>query len=100
MAFGVMRVIAERGYVPGRDIGIIGADDHPMGKLMDPPLTTFSAETFKAGKRMVQVLMAHLAGEPVAQLQEVWTPELIVRSSDGPKRAPGRLLSPRRSAFH
>jgi LacI family transcriptional regulator len=60
---------------------------HPVGKLISPALTTFSAETHAAGRRMVQMLRAHLDGTPAEQLQEVWVPELIVRSSDGPKRS-------------
>jgi LacI family transcriptional regulator len=91
MAMGAIRAIAERGYVPGRDIGVIGGDNHPFGAFINPPLTTFSAETYKAGKRMVQMLQARLAGTPAKDLQEVWSPTLIVRSSDGPKRATPRL---------
>jgi len=86
MALGVMRAVSERGLVPGQDVGVTGGDDHPVGKLITPPLTTFSAETYKAGKRMVQMLHLLLAGAPAEQLQEVWVPEMIVRSSDGPKR--------------
>jgi LacI family transcriptional regulator len=45
---------------------------------------------------MVQMLMASLDGTPAKQLQEVWVPELIVRSSDGPRRP--ALASEYRSA--
>lgn len=86
MAVGVMRAISERGFVPGQDIGVIGGDNHPVGKLISPALTTFSAETHAAGRRMVQMLRARLDGTPAEALQEVWAPELILRSSDGPKR--------------
>lgn len=86
MALGVMRMIAQRGLRPGLDIGVIGGDNHPIGALIDPPLTSFTAQTREAGHRMVQMLMASLAGTPARQLQEVWVPELIVRSSDGPRR--------------
>jgi len=87
MAIGVMRAISERGLLPGQDVGVIGGDNHPVGRLVSPPLTTFSAETQAAGHRMVQMLLAHLGGTPADQLQEVWRPELILRSSDGPKRS-------------
>jgi len=86
MAMGAMRAIAERGFEPGRDIGVIGGDNHPFGSLISPALTTFSAETYAAGKRMVQMLMARFGGTPVAELQEVWLPKIILRSSDGPRR--------------
>ena len=88
MAIGVMRAISERGYVAGRDIGVIGGDNHPVGNLISPALTTFSADTRAAGRRMVQLLLARLEGVPTEDLQEVWSPSLILRSSDGTRRAP------------
>jgi LacI family transcriptional regulator len=83
VAIGVMRAVTEMGKVVGRDVGVIGGDDHPFGRLVTPALTTFSAETNKAGHRMVQMLLARLNGTPPAELQEVWNPSLIVRASDG-----------------
>jgi LacI family transcriptional regulator len=83
VALGVMRAVGEMGKVVGRDVGVIGGDDHPMGKLVTPALTTFSAETRKAGHRMVEMLFERLNGTPATKLQEVWTPSLIVRASDG-----------------
>jgi LacI family transcriptional regulator len=86
VALGIYRAITERGLVPGRDVAVIGGDDHPFGTLLSPPLTTFSAETLQAGKRMTEMLLAQLEGVPVKELQEVWSPELILRSSDGSPR--------------
>lgn len=86
VALGIYRAITERGLVPGRDVAVIGGDDHPFGTLLSPPLTTFSAETLQAGKRMSEMLLAQLEGVPVKELQEVWSPELILRSSDGSPR--------------
>jgi LacI family transcriptional regulator len=86
IAMGVMRAIAETGRTPGRDIGVIGADNHPIGAYLQPPLTTFSADTHRAGKRMAEMLLERLGGKPSRELQEVWAPELIVRASDGPQR--------------
>ena len=86
VALGIYRAITERGMVPGRDVAVIGGDDHPFGTLLSPALTTFSAETLQAGKRMSEMLMAQLQGVPVSELREVWSPELIPRSSDGSPR--------------
>jgi LacI family transcriptional regulator len=88
VALGVMRAISETGKTPGEDIGVIGGDDHPIGRYVTPSLTTFSAETHRAGKRMVEMLLSRLGGTPASQLQEIWKPELIVRASDGPRRVP------------
>ncbi|MFX1767739.1 LacI family DNA-binding transcriptional regulator [Paraburkholderia sp. A1RI-2L] len=86
VALGVLRGISETGKVPGRDIGVIGGDNHPIGRYVQPALTTFSAETHRAGKRMAEMLLERLAGRSPHELQEVWTPELIIRASDGPHR--------------
>lgn len=86
VALGVMRGIAETGRIPGEDVGVIGGDDHPIGRYVQPALTTFSAETQRAGKRMVEMLLARLDGTPPGELQEIWTPELISRASDGARR--------------
>ena len=83
VALGVMRAVAEMGKVVGRDVGVIGGDDHPMGRLVTPALTTFSAETNKAGHRMVQMLFERMNGAPARELQEIWKPSLIIRASDG-----------------
>jgi LacI family transcriptional regulator len=81
-----MRGISETGRVPGRDVGVIGGDNHPVGRYVQPALTTFSAETHRAGKRMAQMLIERINGKAPRDLQEIWTPELIVRASDGPQR--------------
>jgi LacI family transcriptional regulator len=88
IAMGAMRAIAESGRTPGHDIGIIGADNHPIGNYLKPALTTFSADTQRAGRRMAEMLLQRLGGKPAHELQEVWAPELIVRASDGPQRQP------------
>ena len=83
IASGAMQAITETGKHPGKDVAIIGCDNHPIGPYLNPPLTTFSAPTIAAGKRMVELLLAHLNGKPVEGLQEIWAPELILRASHG-----------------
>jgi LacI family transcriptional regulator len=83
-AIGVMRALVAAGKRPGEDVAVIGSDDDPIGRYCNPALTTFSAETRRAGQRIVELLLAAMQGTPVASLQEVWTPQLIVRASDGP----------------
>lgn len=85
MAVGAMRELTRLGKRPGSDVAFIGNDSHPLGQYCDPPLTTFSAETRKAGHRLVEFLIRHMNGTPALELQEVWKPELILRSSHGSK---------------
>src|ERR1700754_3617333 len=87
IAMGAMRAIAETGRMPGKDIGVIGADNHPIGSYVQPALTTFSADTQRAGKRMAEMLLDRLSGKAARELQEVWAPQMIVRASDGPHRS-------------
>jgi len=81
IASGAMQAVVETGQRAGTDVAIIGCDNHPLGAYLNPPLTTFSAPTFDAGRRMVELLLARLNGKPAEELQEVWSPELILRSS-------------------
>ncbi|AQH02466.1 LacI family transcriptional regulator [Burkholderia sp. KK1] len=90
IALGALRGIAETGRRPGHDVGVIGGDNHPIGRYVQPALTTFSAETHRAGKRMAQMLLQRLEGAAPQTLQEVWAPEMIIRASDGPHRTPAR----------
>ncbi|AET92830.1 LacI family transcription regulator [Burkholderia sp. YI23] len=90
IALGALRGIAETGRRPGHDVGVIGGDNHPIGRYVQPALTTFSAETHRAGKRMAQMLLQRLEGASPQALQEVWAPEIIIRASDGPHRTPAR----------
>jgi len=84
LALGALRALEEAGMQAGRDVAVIGCGDIPMARYANPPLTTFRAPFRAAGQRVTEMLMQALAGRPAAELQEVWTPELVVRTSDGP----------------
>jgi len=86
IATGAMQAITETGKRPGADVAIIGCDNHPLGPYLNPPLTTFSAPTFDAGRKMVDLLLASMNGRSPEELQEIWSPELILRSSHGTPR--------------
>jgi LacI family transcriptional regulator len=83
IATGAMQAIVETGRRPGVDVAVIGCDNHPLGPYLNPPLTTFSAPTLEAGRRMAELLLALMDGRSPKELQEVWSPELILRSSHG-----------------
>lgn len=98
VAMGAIQAISQAGKLAGREIGVIGSDNNPMGTFTNPPLTTFSAPTLAAGRRLAELLLARLDGQPAETLQEVWSPELIIRSSDGPPRHSEERRENRRSA--
>lgn len=88
MAMGAARALRAAGLAPGRDVALIGCNDHPLAALHDPPLTTFAAPTAQAGERVARLLLDHMAGGTAAH--ELWEPVLIPRASDPP---PGRVVS-------
>ena len=82
LALGALRALDEAGLQAGRDVAVIGCGDSPMARYASPPLTTFGAPFRAAGQRVTEMLLQAMAGTPAAELQEVWTPELVVRESD------------------
>jgi LacI family transcriptional regulator, repressor for deo operon, udp, cdd, tsx, nupC, and nupG len=86
MAFGAIRSLRNHGLEPGRDVSIIGIDNHPMSSYMG--LTTVSQPVTELGVKAGELLLRQMQG-PVApisadRLTELPT-ELIVRTSTGPK---------------
>lgn len=51
------------------------------------PLSTLRQPFREEGRRLVELLLGRLEGQPVAELQEVWVPELVLRGTDGPAPA-------------
>ncbi|WP_234988085.1 LacI family DNA-binding transcriptional regulator [Demequina sp. NBRC 110056] len=79
MAFGLIHALATAGRsVPG-DLSVVGYDDTATSRHSLPPLTTVRQDFEAVGRRAVELVVAHVAGEsPAAQLI---APELVVRAS-------------------
>lgn len=58
----VYGVIKERGKEIGKDIAVVGFDDQPFAKELDPPLATVRAEAYQLGKISVEKAFNHLSG--------------------------------------
>ncbi len=84
MAMSALKAVRRIGKTPGRDISVIGYGDMPFAGQAEPALTTSGFRVRAAGRRMVEMLMRHLRGEPLETLQELWQPHLLARQSDGP----------------
>ncbi len=97
VAMGAMRAINESGRIPGRDVGVIGSDDNPLGPLLSPPLTTFTAPRVAAGRRLAELIVDSMSGVPAEKLQEIWRPELVIRASDGQPLAVQEISAPART---
>lgn len=58
----VYTVIQERGRDIGKDIAVIGFDDQPFAKELDPPLATVKADAFDLGSAAVENAVNFLKG--------------------------------------
>ncbi len=99
MALGAMRAIEEAGLRAGHDVAVIGCDDSPLARYAEPKLTTFRAPFRAAGRRVTEMLMELMDGRAAGELQEVWSPELVARASDGPAPPLLRRRRPSSSAL-
>jgi LacI family repressor for deo operon, udp, cdd, tsx, nupC, and nupG len=86
MAFGAIRSLRKHGLEPGRDVSIVGIDDHPMSSYLG--LTTVSQPVSELGIKAGERLLGQIVGiDPPSgndRVSELPT-ELIVRNSTGPK---------------
>ncbi len=82
-AIGAMRAAHERDLVVGRDVAIAGYDGIEDGEHTHPPLTTLKRSVYDLARRLVNMLLTIIEGEPLAERQVMLLPELIVRGSTG-----------------
>jgi LacI family transcriptional regulator len=86
-ASGVQRAAREAGLRIGPDLSLIAHDDrlHEFrAESFDPPLTATQSSIGDAGKRVVELLIAHLREPSAAMPAEVWPVDLVVRASTAP----------------
>lgn len=82
MAMGALIALREAGMRVPDDIAIVGFDDIPVAKLVNPPLTTISQFPEQLGRRAAGMLFERLSGTvPEGGRSELMPHELIVRES-------------------
>jgi LacI family transcriptional regulator len=82
MALGALIALREAGLGVPRDMAIVGLDDIPAAKLVNPPLTTVAQFPERIGRRAATLLFERLRGEaPAGGRREEMAFELIVRES-------------------
>ena len=83
IAYGVLHGCRELGLsVPG-DVSIVGFDDHPLSRLVAPPLTSVNWSIDRTARAAVGFLVDHLAGER-GERRVTIAPAMVVRESSGP----------------
>jgi DNA-binding LacI/PurR family transcriptional regulator len=82
MAIGAIQAIKEKGLNIPKDISIVGFDDVPLAKYIDPPLTTVSQPAFEKGKEAARLVIEMIDHKviPVPKLLDV---KLSIRQSTG-----------------
>jgi LacI family transcriptional regulator len=90
IAYGVYAACAELGLsIPG-DVAVAGFGDHPISRLLAPPLTSTVWDVEQAAERATSFLLQAIAADgPQATLREVVAPVLAIRASTGPPPTPG-----------
>jgi LacI family transcriptional regulator len=82
MAFGAMIAVRQHGLQVPDDIALIGFDDIPAARFVQPALTTITQFTEELGQKAAEFLLSRLAGDaPVTGRQLHHRIELVVRAS-------------------
>jgi len=82
MAMGALIAIAEAGLRVPEDIAMVGFDDIPAARLVNPPLTTVTQFQDQIGRRATQLLFDRINGQAPNEMQVVEMPyQLIIRQS-------------------
>jgi len=86
IAYGVYVACAELGLRIPEDVSVAGFDDHPISRLLQPPLTTTNWGAESVARSAAGFLVAAL-DEDVAERRRLVEPELRPRVSTGPPAA-------------
>jgi DNA-binding LacI/PurR family transcriptional regulator len=94
MAVGVVRAIQDAGLRVPQDISVVGFDDNPIARRMQPSLTTVRQDVEAKGRAAVTALTAAIErakGSSTGRVRHLRLPtELVVRDSTAPPPSPGR----------
>jgi LacI family transcriptional regulator len=83
VAFGAMAAIRERGLRIPEDIALVGFDDVPISRFVDPPLTSLRLPVVDLAQSASEMLVSLIRGETPSQTQVILDAPLIVRKSCG-----------------
>lgn len=81
VAVGALRAVTERGYKPGRDVGVVGFDDSPIAMTAQPGLTSVRQPLETVAAHLVDAIVEHLDGTRAQPTRILLPPSLTVRGS-------------------
>lgn len=86
MAFGALMELERRELRAGRDVSVLGVDDHEVSRVLG--LSTIRQDVAGQGAAAARALIVAMTGAPV-DLEPKSSPiELVLRSTTGPPHAP------------
>ena len=81
MTVGALEALRDEGLTVPNDMRVVGFDDAPWAKLLQPSLSVVAQPTYEIGRRSAELLIGARA-EPSRPRQEILlSPQLIVRES-------------------
>jgi LacI family transcriptional regulator len=84
MALGVYRAAAERGICIPKQLSVMGFDDTPMARFLNPSLTSVAQDKVEIGRQAVTLLLEQIKqGRPSRRIVTL-RPSLVVRQSCAP----------------
>jgi DNA-binding LacI/PurR family transcriptional regulator len=87
VAIGAKAVIREHGLEIPRDIALVGFDDVPQARYMDPPLTTVHLPAFELAHQASEMLLQLIRGIYPPQRVVLLDTKLVIRQSCGAGQA-------------
>jgi DNA-binding LacI/PurR family transcriptional regulator len=85
MAFGAVMELHRRGLEPGREVSVLGVDDHDVARVIS--LSTIRQDVPSQGAAAARALIAAMTNSTV-DLEPVVSPiELVLRGTTGPPPA-------------
>ena len=83
VAVSAMRVAEQFGYHIGQTMSIVGFDDAPFVRYLQPGLTTLQQPFTDISNRLVEMIDALIVGEAPEHTRQLFKPNLIIRGSSG-----------------
>lgn len=90
VAIGAVAAAREAGLCVPDDLAVVGFDDIPLARYVDPPLTTIRLPAFALGFAAGDLLIRLIQGEKVRSPEVLLDTELVVRRSCGGTRQTSR----------
>ena len=83
MAVGALDAIEARGLMAGQDVSVVGFDDSPVASVIRPRLSSLRQPVEGVAHKLVEVLLAELAGTQRRPSRVLLSPWLVRRESTG-----------------